>query len=280
MEIIDRGRGVPLVLIPGIQGRWEYMRPAIDRLARSFRVITFPLCGEQSSQQRFDPARGLNNFVDQIDAVLDDRGLARAAMCGVSFGGLIALHFAARRGARTSALILVSTPGPDFRPTARHQMYARVPWLLGPVFLAGIPGRIHAETSLALPEWRDRRRFVWGQIRAFAGAPLSLPLMAARSTLLGAPDLTNDCGRILAPTLVLSGEPSLDRVVPTEGTAEYLRLIPGARAARIERTGHLGYITRPEVFAGIVEHFLSAAAAHESPGSSQRAGALSSHDAA
>jgi pimeloyl-ACP methyl ester carboxylesterase len=193
MEIIDRGEGLPLVLIPGIQGRWEYMRPAIDRLTRSFRVITFPLCGERASQRRFETARGLDNFVDQIDAVLDDRGLARAAICGVSFGGLIALHFAARRGARTSALILVSTPGPDFRPTPRQQMYARAPGLLGPVFLAGIPGRVRAEISLAVPDRRDRRRFVWGQIRTFVGAPLSLTRMAARSTLLGAPDLMNDC---------------------------------------------------------------------------------------
>jgi pimeloyl-ACP methyl ester carboxylesterase len=261
MEIVDRGEGVPLVLIPGIQGRWEYMRPAIDRLARSFRVITFPLCGERASQRRFEPARGLDNFVDQIDEALDDRGLARAVMCGVSFGGLIALHFAARRGARTSALVLVSTPGPDFRPTRRHQMYARVPWLLGPVFLAGIPGRVRSEISLALPRRRDRRRFVWGQIRTFAGAPLSLPQMAARSTLLGSPDLTSDCARVVAPTLVISGEPSLDRVVPAGGSAEYVRLIPGARAARIERTGHLGYITRPDAFAGLVEHFVSAATA-------------------
>jgi pimeloyl-ACP methyl ester carboxylesterase len=287
MEIVDRGEGVPLVLIPGIQGRWEYMRPAIDRLARSFRVITFPLCGERASQRRFEPARGLDNFVDQIDEALDDRGLARAVMCGVSFGGLIALHYAARRGARTSALVLVSTPGPDFRPTRRLQMYARVPWLLGPVFLAGIPGRVRSEISLALPRRRDRRRFVWGQIRTFAGAPLSLPQMAARSTLLGSPDLTSDCARVVAPTLVISGEPSLDRVVPAGGSAEYVRLIPGARAARIERTGHLGYITRPDAFAGLVEHFVSAAtAARESPGSSlgsrspARGGTtpLSSHD--
>jgi pimeloyl-ACP methyl ester carboxylesterase len=279
VEIIDRGEGLPLVLIPGIQGRWEYMRPAIDRLTRSFRVITFPLCGERASQRRFETARGLDNFVDQIDAVLDDRGLARAAMCGVSFGGLIALHFAARRGARTSALILVSTPGPDFRPTPRQQMYARAPGLLGPVFLAGIPGRVRAEISLAVPDRRDRRRFVWGQIRTFVGAPLSLTRMAARSTLLGAPDLMNDCARILAPTLVISGDPSLDRVVPADGAAEYLRLIPGARASVIERTGHLGYITRPEVFADIVEHFISPTAARESPDTSPRSTALWSHDA-
>ena len=268
MEIVDRGHGVPLVLIPGIQGRWEYMRPAIDRLARSFRVITFPLCGERASQRRFEPARGLDNFVDQIDAVLDDRGLARAIICGVSFGGLIALHFSARRSARTSALVLVSAPGPDFRPTPRQQMYARTPWLFGPAFLAGIPGRVHTEISVTLPDRRDRRRFAWRQLRAFAGAPFSLPQMAARSTLLGSPDLTDDCARIAAPTLVISGDPSLDRVVPADGAAEYLRLIPGAQAARIERTGHLGYITRPDVFAGIIENFVLATAARESPATS------------
>jgi pimeloyl-ACP methyl ester carboxylesterase len=265
MEIVDRGQGIPLVLVPGIQGRWQYMRPAIDRLARSFRVITFPLCGERASQRRFEPARGLDNFVDQIDAVLDDRGLARAAVCGVSFGGLIALHFAARRRAQTSALILVSTPGPDFRPTPRQQLCARAPWLLGPVFLAGIPGRVSAEISMALPERSHRRQFLWGQIRTFVDAPPSLRQMAARSRLLGTPELTNDCTQILAPTLVISGEPGHDRVVTADGTAAYLRLIPGARAARIERTGHLGYITKPEVFAGILENFLSATAARESP---------------
>ncbi|PYR01316.1 MAG: alpha/beta hydrolase, partial [Acidobacteria bacterium] len=36
MQIIEYGGGDPLVLIPGIQGRWEYMRPAIEALAASF----------------------------------------------------------------------------------------------------------------------------------------------------------------------------------------------------------------------------------------------------
>ena len=29
----DRGAGPPLVLVPGIQGRWEWMAPAVDALA-------------------------------------------------------------------------------------------------------------------------------------------------------------------------------------------------------------------------------------------------------
>ena len=34
MNIVDRGSGVPVVVIPGIQGRWEWMKPGVDALAR------------------------------------------------------------------------------------------------------------------------------------------------------------------------------------------------------------------------------------------------------
>ena len=145
------GHGAPLVLVPGIQGRWEYMRPAIDALAASFRVITFPLCGEPASGRRFDPARGLDNFVDQLDAVLDACDLESAVICGISFGGLIALHYAACRPARSSALVLASTPGPAFQLRKRHLFYARVPLIFGPLFLAEMPRRVGRELAVALP---------------------------------------------------------------------------------------------------------------------------------
>ena len=44
--MLDVGTGPPLVLIPGIQGRWEWMKPSIDALAREYRVITMSLPGE------------------------------------------------------------------------------------------------------------------------------------------------------------------------------------------------------------------------------------------
>ena len=39
MKIIDRGGGTPIVVIPGVQGRWEWMTPAIDAMAHRCRVI-------------------------------------------------------------------------------------------------------------------------------------------------------------------------------------------------------------------------------------------------
>jgi pimeloyl-ACP methyl ester carboxylesterase len=255
-QVIDRGEGVPLVLVPGIQGRWEYMRPALDALARSFRVITFPLSGERGSGRPFAPEKGLDDFVDQIDAALDDRGLDRAIIGGVSFGGLIALRYASLRRNRTSALILVSTPGPAFHPTRRHRLYAKVPRILGTAFLAEIPFRVGQELSQTFSEARVRRRFGWGQIKTALSAPFSFARMAERSKLIESAGRASDATRVSAPTLIITGEPALDRVVPVRGTAEYAHLIPGAKTAQIPRTGHLGYITRPEVFAGIVREFV------------------------
>jgi pimeloyl-ACP methyl ester carboxylesterase len=260
MQLVEYGNGQPLVLIPGIQGRWEYMRPAIDALARSFRVITFPLCGEPASRRAFDPMRGLDNFADQVLAALNACRTPRAAICGVSFGGLIALRFAARHPDRTSALILVSTPGPGFRLRRRHALYARLPRLFGPVFLAEVPRRLRKEVTLAIPNRRVRIGFAWRQIGTFLRAPLSMTRMAARARLLSAAHVAADCARVSAPTLVVTGEPWLDHVVSVEGSSEFARLIAGARAVRLTRSGHIGYITRPDDFAAAVTTFVQSTA--------------------
>ena len=49
MEIIERGSGQPLILIPGLQGRWEYLRPAVDALGVCFHVLTWSLADEPSA---------------------------------------------------------------------------------------------------------------------------------------------------------------------------------------------------------------------------------------
>jgi pimeloyl-ACP methyl ester carboxylesterase len=254
MRIIDRGSGTPLVLVPGVQGRWEYFAPAIDALARSFRVITFSLCGELGCP-RIEAARGIDNFVDQIADALDSRGIERAIVCGISFGGVAALRFAAERPDRTSALVLASTPGPGWSLKKRHQLFARFPLVFAPAFLAETPRRLRREIGRAIPGRAARLRFALWQLKTIVRAPVMLPRMARRAELIATVDFAREASRISVPTLIVSGDPGLDYVVPANTTSAYAALIAGARSVTFADTGHIGSVTRPDGFAAIIAEF-------------------------
>jgi 3-oxoadipate enol-lactonase len=256
VQIFSEGSGTPLVLVPRLEGRWEFMRAAVDELARGFRVLTYALAGEPASGVALDRSTGLDNYVSQIRNALDEQRIDRAVICGVSFGGIAAVRFAAAHPDRVSALILVSTPGPVWHLSPRHMLYARLPWIFGPFFVAETPWRLRQEMAAAFPSVRARLTFALAQLRALARAPISLTRMAERARLISPLDLTAECARITVPTLVITGERHLDHIVPVDGTSEYARLIPGARRAVLERTGHQGVMTRPDAFAVIVRSFV------------------------
>ena len=64
------------------------------------------------------------------------------------------------------------------------------------------------------------------------------------------------CQAVEAPTLVITGEEALDRVVPVTSSLEYLDLIAEAQHVTLERTGHIGLLSRPQTFATIVTDFI------------------------
>jgi 3-oxoadipate enol-lactonase len=242
-SVIDRGTGPALVLVPGLPGPWEYVRPAVDALAASFRVLTFSLGSECS----------IAGDADRILSMLAERGIDRAVVCGISLGGLVAARFAVIHPERTAALVLVSAPGPGARLRPHHRWYTRWPRLCGPLFLVETPFRLRREIACALPRVRDRWAFGWSQMKTLGAAPVAFSVMARRARLIDSTDLAEDCAKITAPTLVVTGEPALDRVVSVASTSEYARLIPGARTVILPSTGHLGSITHPDAFAAVVE---------------------------
>jgi pimeloyl-ACP methyl ester carboxylesterase len=253
MNIIDRGTGTPVVLIPGIQGRWEWMRPAVDALATQCRVITFSLADEPTSGARFDESAGIWSYVKQVNDVLDAKGLGEAAICGVSYGGLIAAAFASRHPERASALVLVSAIPPSWRPDARAQFFMRAPLLFSPLFCVG---------SLRMcPEIVAAKGQLSGAVFAAQHAATVLAnffsprLMARRAQMVTTLDIERELANVHCPTLVVTGEAALDRVVPVRLTRDYHRIWPHATEAVLERTGHLGLITRPEEFARLVVSF-------------------------
>ena len=257
MSMIDCGSGTPLVLIPGIQGRWEWMRPTVDALAARCRVITTSLAGDPGSDDAIDPARGFASLVDQIDRLRARAELDRVALCGVSFGGYVALQYAATHPARVTALVIASSPGPAWQLSTRHRRYVRWPRLLAPAFAGGAPARLGPEIVAAHDGWWPRLRFVTRHLMRIAAALPSPARMSQRVRMAQQLDFGEACRAVRAPTLVLTGEPHLDRVVPVGTTLEYLRAIDGARAATLARTGHIGCVTRPGEFAKVVTEFIA-----------------------
>jgi hypothetical protein len=149
----------------------------------------------------------------------------------------------------------VSAPAPSWRPEDRVRRDERSPRTSMVRFVAGAPGRLWTEISAALPARRERWLAAAGYLWSVAARPAAPSRMLARVRCLVGHDFAADAARVAAPTLVITGEPHLDRVVPVEGTREYLSIIRGARGAMLERTGHIGLITRPVAFADLIRIF-------------------------
>ena len=257
MRIVDVGSGAPIILIPGIQGRWEWMKPAVNALAGRCRVITFSLADEPTCGGRFDPSHGFDSYVEQVREAMDLAGVASAVMAGVSYGGLVAATFAARHPERVSGLVLVSAIPPGWEPNARVRFYMRAPLLLSPLFFIGSL-RMFKEIAAARS----------GVLRGMATAiphglnalrhMLSPTRMARRIRLVESVQLDSELAALHLPTLVVTGDGHLDNIVPVRLTEEYMRLWPHSERVTIARTGHIGLITRPDAFADAVGSFVDA----------------------
>ena len=251
------GSGLPFVLLPGIHGRWEWHRPTAEALGRRFRLITFSLCGDRASGWPIDRGAGFDNHVVQIDACLEEAGVTEPiVICGVSYGGLAALRYAAVRPARVRALVLASTPAPSWRPEPQVRRWARRPRIYAPAFGLMAVRRMWPELRATFGSPLAALRFMARHGVRIALAPMSARAMGQRVGLLDGCDFVADARRVTVPTLVTTGERDLDRVVPVAGTMEYVELIPGARHVTIANTGHVGVVSRADHFATIVSAFV------------------------
>ena len=247
------GHGPTVLLIPGIQGRWEWVRPAIRALSKRLRVVTYSLSGERDVVPPVSPG-SFDDLVRQALNALNRVTAGSVVVLGVSYGGLIALRLAARHPDRVRGVVLASPLNADFTPDARIQRWARHPRLMAPAFVAGSPGRI-------VPELRAAHGRAWmpSALSLLAGvvrAPHSPDRMAARLHLIECEDFVSDCRAVHQPTLLVTGEPGLDRIVPAEASCRMLEWLPSARHVTLAQSGHWGLVTKREAFAREVTQFV------------------------
>jgi len=255
--MVDTGKGPVILMIPGIQGRWEWMSPAVTALSRRCRVISDSLPGDHGSSGSIDPEKGFQSYVGWIDKLLDKASVQNVSLCGISYGGLIALYYAACRSERIQSLILASTPAPKWKPSCQVKAYLLAPRVMSPIFALTSPLRLYPEITTTFPNFFERLSFTVKHLGRVTRHPFAPSKMARRVQLLEGIDFEGACARVTSPTLVVTGEAQLDRVVSVDGTKEYVRLVKGANWVCIEKTGHIGLISRPECFSEVVSTFIA-----------------------
>jgi pimeloyl-ACP methyl ester carboxylesterase len=250
MEIT--GSGPPLVLVPGMQGRWEWMAATVAELAKRFTVVTYSLCGEPGSPPLADT---LDGDLAQLDAACRAVGPEPVTLVGISFGGWIAVRYAATHPDRVRALVLANAPGPGFSPSPQQARWLARPLLSMPMFAMTAPGRLLPELRHSFPTWRERIAFAIRQGRLTLRAPMSAHRVAHRVHVALAEDVADAARHVRVPTLLVTGEDGLDKIVPPASTRRYTEWIPDTRLERLDGTGHMGTVTRAATFAALVGAF-------------------------
>ena len=182
-------------------------------------------------------------------AVLDAAEVAQAHVCGLSLGGLVAQRLAIHAPARVATLTLANTASRigawDAWEARRRTVLAEG---LGAIADMAMERFFSEDFRRAEPDlvagWRTR--LTAGSARGYAGCCAAL-----RDA-----DLTNELGRIAAPTLVIGGR--LDVSTPPEATDALAKAIPGARSLVLD-AAHLSNLEQPQAFTEALRMHLEAA---------------------
>ena len=99
-------RGAALVLLHGLASQSHIFDWVAPRLAEHFRVVALDQRGHGESEKP-DAGYDFENIVADLVAFLDALSIKRAIILGHSWGGNVALQFAATHPTRAAALILL-----------------------------------------------------------------------------------------------------------------------------------------------------------------------------
>ena len=108
---VEVGFGPPLVVVHGgPEFDHSYLRPELDRLAGSFRVVYYDQRGRGRSAEGVRPGDvSLRSEIEDLERVRREFGLESVAVLGHSWGGVLAMEYAVRHPERVSHLILMGT---------------------------------------------------------------------------------------------------------------------------------------------------------------------------
>jgi len=229
------------------------MASFLNRLASFTRLIIYDKRGTGMSD-RVSPLPTLEQRMDDVRAVMDAAGSQRAAVMGISEGGVMSTLFAATYPERTVALIINgSYPSrllrPEYpwgiEPGKYNEMIARVQALWGKQSMKG-----YAPSQLSNPEvaaW-------WSRFSQLSASPKDAADLMWMNTQI---DIGGILPTIRVPTLVIHANG--DEVAPIEAGRYFAEHIPGAKMLELDSIDHWFYFLDLDRVVGGIQEFLTGA---------------------
>jgi pimeloyl-ACP methyl ester carboxylesterase/DNA-binding CsgD family transcriptional regulator len=249
---------IDLVLVLGwishLKYVWELpaMAAFLNRLASFSRLILFDKRGCGMSD-RVHPLPTMEQRMDDVRAVMDAAGSQKAALLGISEGGVMSALFAATYPERTVALIIdgsypsaLRRPGYPWGMTEEkletniatvRDIWPRV---------AGMEG--YAPSQVDNPEvatW-------WATFRQMSASPGDAADLLRMNCLI---DIRDILPAIRVPTLIVLARG--DRVAPIEAGRYFAEHIPNARLLELESDDHWPYFGDADLVIGEVQELLT-----------------------
>jgi pimeloyl-ACP methyl ester carboxylesterase/DNA-binding CsgD family transcriptional regulator len=230
------GGGPPVVLpawwVSHVVEDWHFepLRRFVEGLAAGRMVVRYDRLGTGVSDRERLPETFTPEFeVATLCAVLDELGLERVTVMGISCGGCTGASFAANWPERVERLVLYGSYADGHAlgpPEARRGMVdlVRSHWGLGSRLLADVLG----------PSWSLEDRAVFTAVqRASADADVAAALLE----VIYETDVREDLPKVRVPALVVHRED--DRAMRLRCAREVAALLPDAELVTLRGDAHL-----------------------------------------
>ncbi len=213
-------------------------------------VVTFDLRGHGESET--GSGQYLIEFlVDDLFAVMDEVGVGKGVVCGLSIGGYTALRAIEREPSRFSGLVLCNTKSTADPNAAKLNRANQIR-----LIRSGNKSQFAEDMSRALfaPDSFKNNRGAVDRITAIMKSTKDTALIGTLIALAARMDMTESLERINVPTLIITGDQ--DKVA-TRADAELMNSrIKNSRFVLIHDAGHLSNLENGPEFNAALTSFL------------------------
>jgi proline iminopeptidase len=245
---------------PGLSHIYMLQNDVWPRLSHNRQIVFYDQRGTGGSKRvKSDADWGMDTQVADMEAVRAKFGFDRFYLVGDSYGGMLAMAYAAAHPEHIAKLVL-SDPAPpawkdlvhllpDVFPDVQEQIAAGEKNSDGAPVPADQAIRNHFRMIFYSEEKRDA--YLAGAKDLGAAPQVYAAVQKATSTL----DLTSELPKFRFPTLVITGRYDMN-VAPLTAWRIY-KAIPGARFVVFEKSGHLPAYEEPDKYVQVVDAFFS-----------------------